>query len=1142
MKTKLKRFCIVLISLVLLSALAVSAVSALPVSAPRGEPAGPTQAASPWRLQWHGKGDFLDVHFVDINHIWAVGTEGLILRSTDGGTFWSLLDPQVTRDLRAVYFADASHGWVAGDGGVILSTVNGGHTWEAQESGTNEALYGLCFGDLSTGWAVGAKGTILRTTDGGASWQAQTSGTGNDLLSIHCLDVERAWAVGQGGTIMRTADGGATWEEQTSGTAEPLRDVSFSDAQNGWAVGGVGVILHTADGGASWNAQPCPVDRSLFGVTMVSASEGWVVGAVGTILHTSNGGASWNEQGSTTTQRLEAVSAPDAGHVLAVGWLRAMRFSDDGGATWQSRGGGPLRALRGVDFIDDQRGWVVGESAEEIEVDGKRYYPGVMLRTTDGGRSWAPVDIPPVGWLNDVDFVDENYGWACGRFGYVPHTSDGGQTWELQRPLPGRFNYRVHFFDRNEGWVSQNYEGIHHTTDGGQTWETVSAKAGTPPSGMHWDADRQHGWVAFTGNAVSRTTDGGEYWERQDLFGYFRDIYFLPGSPLGWMVGHSGTKGEGSGIIYHSDDYGQTWQVQENDGEPWTESLLRGVFFIDENTGWAVGSEGAILYTQDGGRNWIQQPSPTDENLGAGWPVDPPDGPGEGSGGGGGIFFVGDKGWIVGESGVILHYSGEPSTTWSYQTDLPPTVDGDLGDWSTEAGLSLDADTAEGVFGDSLPEDADDLSAELRALWDADHLYLAVRVRDDTLVADSEALRDDDGVVLGVDGAYDHLPGGDDDHEYTIGWDGRVTDFGAPTAAIQVATRVVSGGYEVEVAIPLAELGGAPLQHDRIIGLTLGLRDDDDGGAGDSFLVRDGEQTDYSSTEYGRLHLLGTTVVFQQGANDYTTTYDTYIDAWHPDINYGELPDAKTLKLRSRDLKAALLHFDLAPLDGNLVIDEATLTVHAYWRNHDRSMTVSSYRLLRGWEHKEATWERATAEDLWGEPGANDVETDRLDTPSDTVVFDGVGSYDFDVTEMVQLWNANSAGNRGLILRTEARAPVEYHLVAAENSYPEWRPRLEVRYHVVRPEPTPTPTPTYTPTPTDTPTSTPTATPTATATATLTPTATSTPTPTPTNTPLPTDTPTPTPTAASTDTPTPTPTPTATPRRYRCYLPVVIRW
>jgi photosystem II stability/assembly factor-like uncharacterized protein len=42
---------------------------------------------------------------------------------------------------------------------------------------------------------------------------------------------------------------------------------------------------------------------------------------------------------------------------------------------------------------------------------------------------------------------------------------------------------------------------------------------------------------------------------------------------------------------------------------------LHGVFFLDQNRGWAVGSKGALLATEDGGKTWKARPRPTDDIL-----------------------------------------------------------------------------------------------------------------------------------------------------------------------------------------------------------------------------------------------------------------------------------------------------------------------------------------------------------------------------------------------------------------------------------------------------------------------------------------------------------------------------------------------
>jgi photosystem II stability/assembly factor-like uncharacterized protein len=55
--------------------------------------------------------------------IWAVGTGGAILGSTDGGVTWAPEASGTTTDLRAVSCAGMTALWVAGDAGTLLVSV-----------------------------------------------------------------------------------------------------------------------------------------------------------------------------------------------------------------------------------------------------------------------------------------------------------------------------------------------------------------------------------------------------------------------------------------------------------------------------------------------------------------------------------------------------------------------------------------------------------------------------------------------------------------------------------------------------------------------------------------------------------------------------------------------------------------------------------------------------------------------------------------------------------------------------------------------------------------------------------------------------------------------------------------------------------
>ena len=130
---------------------------------------------------------FIDLHFVDADNGWAVGTSGLVRRITAASGDTPGFAPQssgVALQLNAVFMLDADTGWIAGNTGTILATTNGGALWTPQESGTVANLRDIAFGDAQNGWAVGEGGTILATSDGGENWGAETSGVGTTLWSV----------------------------------------------------------------------------------------------------------------------------------------------------------------------------------------------------------------------------------------------------------------------------------------------------------------------------------------------------------------------------------------------------------------------------------------------------------------------------------------------------------------------------------------------------------------------------------------------------------------------------------------------------------------------------------------------------------------------------------------------------------------------------------------------------------------------------------------------------------------------------------------------------------------------------------------------------------------------------------------------
>ena len=102
----------------------------------------------------------------------------------------------------ATSFVNRSRGWAVGAEGQVFVTRNGGRTWTPQQSNTTADLFDVKFLDELEGWAAGANGTLLHTTDGGARWAIVPSGTTHTLERLCFVGRTRGWAVGFGGIIL----------------------------------------------------------------------------------------------------------------------------------------------------------------------------------------------------------------------------------------------------------------------------------------------------------------------------------------------------------------------------------------------------------------------------------------------------------------------------------------------------------------------------------------------------------------------------------------------------------------------------------------------------------------------------------------------------------------------------------------------------------------------------------------------------------------------------------------------------------------------------------------------------------------------------------------------------------------------------
>jgi hypothetical protein len=137
----------------------------------------------------------------------------LIIRSTNNGITWDIVNDGITTDITSAYVnaITSSNNLVVivGDAGQIFTSIDGTQTNTLQTSGTGENLVDVVYGS-GIFIAVGENGTIVTSTDG-VTWNVRTSGTTNNLNSVAYNDTDAEFiVVGDNNTIL-TSSNGSTW-------------------------------------------------------------------------------------------------------------------------------------------------------------------------------------------------------------------------------------------------------------------------------------------------------------------------------------------------------------------------------------------------------------------------------------------------------------------------------------------------------------------------------------------------------------------------------------------------------------------------------------------------------------------------------------------------------------------------------------------------------------------------------------------------------------------------------------------------------------------------------------------------------------------------------------------------------------------
>ncbi len=214
-------------------------------------------------------------------------------------------------------------------------------------------------------------------------------------------------------------------------------------------------------------------------------------------------------------------------------------------------------------------------------------------------------------------------------------------------------------------------------------------------------------------------------------------------------------------------------------------------------------------------------------------------------------------------------------------------------------------------------------------------------------------------------------------------------------------------------------------------------------------------------------HVHADTVTFQDGLSGYTGTTDTSIhgNAGEATTNYGTDTTVGIQTESANYLNYGLLKFDLSSIPSNASVSSAVLSVYLNTTGSSGDKTLSAYRVFKGWNESQATWNIWTTSNNWGTAGAKTIDdggsdnsgngtgADRKSTAAGTVVisaFQSSGFVDITITSLVQSWVDTTAANNGMMLSfPDSQGGTDaWTFSSSENATSANRPKLVVTYTI----------------------------------------------------------------------------------------------
>ncbi|HEX4879644.1 MAG TPA: hypothetical protein VFV39_07360 [Limnobacter sp.] len=298
----------------------------------------------------------LDVERVG-NKLVAAGEFGQILSSTDQGETWTPGKVPVSITITSVAFANDALGYAVGHDGVVLKTEDGGANWTKLIDGNTINQFVL---EVVQARADALQAKLdelpanasdevreqLEVAAEEAMFQVDTAqgdvdvGPSKPLMDVVVTSTGTVIVAGAYGQLLKSSDQGASWQYLGDRIQNPnnyhLNALLLTNTGEVWVAGEQGSVFVSSDEGENWVARKIDYDGSVFGLLEAPTTRTVVaVGLRGHAFRLPFGEQQWQEVTTNLRETFSSGVVLDNGAMLVVGSRGLVAKSQDDFQTLQ---------------------------------------------------------------------------------------------------------------------------------------------------------------------------------------------------------------------------------------------------------------------------------------------------------------------------------------------------------------------------------------------------------------------------------------------------------------------------------------------------------------------------------------------------------------------------------------------------------------------------------------------------------------------------------------------------------------------------------------------------------------------------------------------------------------------------------------